>query len=97
MKKLFLLCFCLVLLVPGMEARHPLKELFVLHTSDTAALNLLTPIRPTPTRAGEERRVELPLSGNIAPGIRMSCSWIVGTFRRAHLTIIFFVASWKCG
>lgn len=59
MKKLFLLCFCLVLLVPGMEARHPLKELFVLHTSDThSRIEPLDPHSADPNagRGGAARR-----------------------------------------
>ena len=35
MKKSLLLLIALVLLAPSLEARHPVKELFVLHTSDT--------------------------------------------------------------
>ena len=35
MKKFLLLLIAFVLLVPSLEARHPVKELFVLHTSDT--------------------------------------------------------------
>lgn len=59
MKKLFLLCFCFVLLVPGMEARHPLKELFVLHTSDThSRIEPLDPHSADPNagRGGAARR-----------------------------------------